>query len=68
MMVATVLGVWRGKQFWDLPFSAVFLDRVVERAVLVSVQGLQIDSGLRRRDVPTQLSWKEEHREGGGVG
>lgn len=67
-MVAAVLGVQSGKQFWDPPFFAIFLDRAVEGIVFGSVQGLPRHSGLYRRDLPMQLSWEEGHREGGGVG
>lgn len=67
-MVAAVLGVQSEKQFWDLPFSAIFLDSAVEGVVVGSVQGLPSHSGLCRRVLPMQLSWEEGHREAGGVG
>lgn len=57
-----------GKQFWDLPLSAMFLDWAVEGVVVGNGQRLPKHSGLYWRDLPMQLSWEEGPRETGEVG
>lgn len=53
-------GVQSEKQFWDPPFSAIFLDRAVEGVVVASVQGLPRHLGFAGGIYPCDCPGKKE--------